>query len=241
MRLLLVHGAWHAGYCWAPLVPHLEAAGHRVVAPDLPGHAAGGADPARQSLEGYIETVVDRIEAESGPVVLVGHSLGGVVASAAAERATPGQVVGLLYVSGVLPRSGQSMMSALLPRYDEPMGVPVSGGTALSLTRRNLTHFFYHDCLDVVNQAARQSVVQAVEPMETPVELSAGRYGQVPRAYLFCDHDRVVTPDAQRRMVRRSVCQASAHLPSGHMPMFSQPEALASALGGLLHRLCTPA
>ena len=193
-------------------------------------------------MEGYIEAVVGWIEAESGPVVLVGHSLGGVVASAATERVTPGQVVGLVYVSGVLARSGQSMMAALLPRYEEPMGVPVFGGTALSLTRRNLTHCFYHDCLDAVDQAVTQSVAQAVEPMEAPIELSAVRYGRVPRAYLFCDHDRVVTPDAQRRMVRRSPCQAFAHLPSGHMPMFSQPEAMGRALGELLHRLsCGPA
>ncbi len=76
---VLVHGAFHGAWCWTKLTPELEARGHRAVAFDLPG---GGEDktPIEQvTLDAYVERVVETVAQESERVILVGHSLGGII------------------------------------------------------------------------------------------------------------------------------------------------------------------
>ncbi|HLY58890.1 MAG TPA: alpha/beta fold hydrolase, partial [Stellaceae bacterium] len=70
---VLVHGAWHGKWCWEKLVPLLEAAGHEVLAPDLPG-MGDDRTPATLSLAAWADFVARRIEDCAEPVILVGHS-----------------------------------------------------------------------------------------------------------------------------------------------------------------------
>ncbi len=85
---LLVHGAWHGGWCWGRVAPRLAAAGHRVLAPSLTGlgdraHLFG----AQVSLATHVDDVLGLVEAEEpeGELVLVGHSYGGNVISGVAD------------------------------------------------------------------------------------------------------------------------------------------------------------
>ncbi|HNV55188.1 MAG TPA: alpha/beta fold hydrolase, partial [Pseudomonadales bacterium] len=107
-NLLLVHGAWHGGWCWRDLRPLLEADGHRVWAPDLPGHGDHPLPVAQVSLQGYVESLCDLIETIGQPVVLVGHSMGGIVISQLAQQ-RPERIERLVYLTAMLPRSGQSL------------------------------------------------------------------------------------------------------------------------------------
>jgi pimeloyl-ACP methyl ester carboxylesterase len=82
---VLVHGAWHGGWCWDRVTPLLETAGHRVDAIDLPGHGTNPADVVDMTLDAYARHVADRVEAAGEPVFLVAHSMGGMSVTAAAE------------------------------------------------------------------------------------------------------------------------------------------------------------
>jgi len=86
---VLIHGGAHGAWCRYKLIPRLTAAGHRVVAPDLPGC---GIDTTRHSdvtLQACVERVCGLIDAAEEPVVLIGHSAGGgVITQAAEERHT---------------------------------------------------------------------------------------------------------------------------------------------------------
>ena len=90
---VLVHGAFHGAWCWYKVIAGLEAAGHRAIAPDLPGHGLDRTPMETCTLDRYVSTVVAAIEAAEEPVVLVGHSLGGVTVSQGAEHVgvTPGR------------------------------------------------------------------------------------------------------------------------------------------------------
>jgi len=84
---VLVHGAWHGGWCWKKVVPALRAAGHEVYTPTLTGlgERAHLANPAID-LATHIADVVNLLEAEElAKVVLVGHSYGGMVVTGVAE------------------------------------------------------------------------------------------------------------------------------------------------------------
>ena len=82
---MLVHGASHGGWCWEKVVPLLEANGHRVCAPDLPGLGNDPTPPANVTLADNVEKLSRLLDKMDEPVVLVGHSLGGITVSALAE------------------------------------------------------------------------------------------------------------------------------------------------------------
>ncbi|MFF2999776.1 alpha/beta fold hydrolase [Streptomyces sp. NPDC057950] len=106
---LLVHGAWHSGECWERVVPLLESAGHRVLTPSLTGHG----DKAHLlgpevGLDTHVDDIVELItEEDLTEVVLVGHSYGGLVISAAANQ-VPDRIAHLVYLDAMVPEDGEN-------------------------------------------------------------------------------------------------------------------------------------
>src|SRR4051812_25684879 len=106
---VLIHGAFHGGWSWYKGVTRLEARGHQVFAPDLPGHGRALDSEKPPTLTQYIDFVVKVLKDCDEPAVLAGHSMGGMVITGAAE-ALPKKVAKLVYVTACLPDNGQSMM-----------------------------------------------------------------------------------------------------------------------------------
>jgi pimeloyl-ACP methyl ester carboxylesterase len=108
---LLLHGAWHGGWCWSRTVPYLTAAGHVVHAPSLTGLGERAAQARPEiDLDTHIDEMCALLECEDlHETVLVGNSYGGMVATGVADRA-PDRVAHIVYLNGMVPRDGQSMM-----------------------------------------------------------------------------------------------------------------------------------
>lgn len=83
----MVHGAFCAGWAFDVFREPFERAGHPVIAPDLPGHGAGASPVVGRSMSDYARSIRRIIRAQSEPPILIGHSLGGLVAQMAATRA----------------------------------------------------------------------------------------------------------------------------------------------------------
>lgn len=83
---VLIHGSWHGAWCWDKVVSILVKEGHTVVAPDLPGHGNDKTPIAKVTLRAYADHVCEVINTQSEPVILVGHSMGGIVITQAAEN-----------------------------------------------------------------------------------------------------------------------------------------------------------
>ncbi|HSV52919.1 MAG TPA: alpha/beta fold hydrolase [Burkholderiaceae bacterium] len=132
--VLLVHGAWHGAWCWGKVAPMLAAAGHPVVAIDLPGHGLNALFPvaydvqprpgafatersplAAITLADYANAVAAAVEsllAAGFPApMVVGHSMGGGAIQAAAELLGPAKIARLVYVAAFMPKDGTSMLS----------------------------------------------------------------------------------------------------------------------------------
>ena len=108
--IVLIHGAWHGGWCWDRVRPALETAGFAVHAPTLPGLATERWVGATPGLEDHIQAVVDTVEDSSGRVLLVGHSYGGMAVTGAAQRVAD-RISGLVYLDAAVPADGCSFAS----------------------------------------------------------------------------------------------------------------------------------
>lgn len=231
-RFVLVHGAWHGAWCWYKVLPQLERAGHRVTAIDLPSLGKDRAPLAAATLERYADTVCEALAAESEPAILVGHSMGGIAISQAAER-HPERIKRLVYLTAFLLRDGETLMGAASQSPTRVTGLTLRSPDRQSTTvnLQLIREIFYAQCPDEDVALARSLLQpQAVAPMATAQSLSAGKFGRVPRVYIECLRDRVIDPALQKAMYQASPCEKVVSIDTDHSPFFSRPVELVSHL-----------
>ena len=230
---VLIHGAWHGGWCWRKVVPLLEAAGHRVLAPDLPGHPPDGECAGEISLETYAGHVCELLQREDDSVVLVGHSMGGGVITQVAEYC-PSRVRLLVYVAAYMPRDGCSIADqaredadSLINKYIE---VDREAGLAV-LDPGGVHDCFYADCSQEDLRFAQANLCpNPLAPFTSPLSISEDRSDSVARVYVECTRDRTITHPMQRRVHAQCHFEKVYTLDSSHSPFFSTPEALCDCL-----------
>ncbi|HEV2523852.1 MAG TPA: alpha/beta fold hydrolase, partial [Gammaproteobacteria bacterium] len=109
---ILIHGAWQGGWCWERIVPRLEAEGHRVFAPDLPGMGQDPTPLAEITLDRWVQFVSDLVYQQKEKVILVGHSRGGLIISQVAEQ-LPEHIQSLVYLAAILVPNGGTLANAM--------------------------------------------------------------------------------------------------------------------------------
>jgi pimeloyl-ACP methyl ester carboxylesterase len=230
---VLVHGSWHGGWCWERIVPRLEAAGHRAVAVDLPGHGANALPVNEVSLERYVAHLGAVLAAEREPVVLVGHSMGGLTISATAER-VPGHIAQLVYVTGYLLRDGQCIRDVAQDDTETRIAanrVMAPDGRSSTVRAEALVETFYHLCPPADAAAACARLVpQAFAVLTTPLHVTAANWGRLPRAYIRCLQDRAIGPKSQTAMLAATPCDPVIDMDTDHSPFYSAPDALTAHL-----------
>ena len=235
---VLVHGSGHGSWCWERILPLLRERGHVVTAVDLPGNGHDDTSLADITLETYAEYVSGILDAQDGPSVLVGHSLGGISISRAAEL-RPDRVAALVYLTALLLKPGQAFMpTESSDPQDVRKALEVRNSWNIS---EDLTHVvykpdlaqhrFYNDCSpEDVAWAKSMIVPQPVGPLISPMDISDANYGQVPRVYIECALDNAVTPDMAREMYTAMPCEEVITMQTGHSPFLSAPDELAGHL-----------
>ena len=242
---VLVHGLFHSGRSWQPLVDRLRDAGATVFAPDLLGSAEGG--PAYFEVADMAEhtrPVRDVIEAAKQPVILVGHSLGGVSVTYLAQQ-IPEKIARVVYIAGMVFANGESgvagiitepeaanhpdaqdLASLLLPA-DNPMGLTLDMSD-LDKVRR----VFYADCDDDVVAAAVTALVptQSILPLLWVSDITPDRFGSLPRVYIETIEDHAIPISTQRAMQARVPGATVVTAQSSHSPFLSQPDTVAEML-----------
>jgi pimeloyl-ACP methyl ester carboxylesterase len=133
-NIILVHGAWADGSSWAKVIPILLSKGHRPTAVQLP----------LTSLQDDVATVKRAIALEQGPIILAGHSSGGVVIT---EAGNDPKVVGLVYIAAFAPDVGHSSGSLGASVEPAPLGNEIRPDSQgyLKLTEAGVKNDFAHD------------------------------------------------------------------------------------------------
>jgi pimeloyl-ACP methyl ester carboxylesterase len=238
---LLVHGAFHGSWCWERVIPALEARGHKVLAPDLPGIGGDPETLAACDLAIWGDFVAGLARKAGEPVILVGHSRGGIVIGEAAERA-PEAVACLVYLTAMLVPGGETMMSTTLATGEPAPSLvitPSADGRLYHADPDSIAELLYN----TTSQDDKARAVARLAPEPAAVFAAAAtatpeRHGRVPRAYIECSEDRVLTLAVQRAMRAALPCDPVFTLNSDHSPFYSALTPLVDALDAiaLAHR-----
>lgn len=237
---ILIHGAWQGSWAWGRLLPFLEQAGIPALAVDLPGNGAEPAPAGDVTLDSYLDyfgRLFDRL-APGDTVALVGHSGGGLVATAIAERFRE-RVSRIAYVAGMMLPSGVSFGGLQRDmQFDQGALSGISNELDWSADRKVSTvrraaakAIFFSDCTpDQAEAAAARLTPQpeggrAISVLHTPE-----RFGTLPRLYIEATEDRSIPIALQRRMQEMLPGARVVSLPTGHAPHFSAPDLVAKAL-----------
>lgn len=236
-EFVLIHGGSDGGFVWEDVVPLLKERGHGVQAPDLPGHGDDDTPIRSISLGSYAGHICEVLDAREGPVILVGHSSGGISITQAAEH-RPDKIETLVYLAAYLPRNGQSMLEIVESdpeaRGDEVI-VDEDGGW-IEFPEAVAREMFGTDVTDDVwDRYQARTRPEPLAPLVTPVLTTQQNFGRVPRVYVETLRDRAVSPALQRRM-RSALPGRVIPLDTGHMPMLSAPRQLAELLSSLASR-----
>ena len=238
---VLVHGAWHGGWCWSKLTPLLLGPGASVYTPTLSGlgeraHLAEMLDPAQLNLDLHIRDIAQLLEYESlKDVILVGHAYAGMVITGVAE-VCPERLSHLIYVNGVVPADGECMAEQLIPVrgpefaawvqgcIDRSQGYLPAPASPEEIGRR----------WGIPDPADREWMFAKVTPQ--PAAAMAGRVHlgnpaarSIPRSFIGGE-EAGFQPVAERV---RAAGWDTYHLDSGHDPMISHPRELADILLGI--------
>lgn len=232
-HFVLVHGAWHGSWVWYKIAPLLEAGGHQVTLINLPAHGIDLSSPGSVTLENYTERVTKFLDTVVDPVVLVGHSMGGIVISSAAE-ARPGKIEKLVYLAAFLVRNGESMIQWASQDTDSITGQnlivdPVAG--TIDVDRSVIEDAFYNTSLPHdITLASTLFRINPLAPIVTELNLTPANYGSVRRFYIKTEQDFAVTPWLQNQMLLASPCESVYSINGDHSPFFSRPLQLTALL-----------
>ena len=230
--IVLVHGAWSDASAWSKVAPVLTAKGYEVIEVNLPGHGKDNTSFATITLQSYVDAVKNAIGSRKN-VLLVGHSMGGVVISQVAEQ-IPGQVKELVYLAAFLPRNGESLLSLSQQDADSHIGkylqVDQANGKA-SLATDGIIDVFAADASKAVaDELVANFKADPLAPFATPVALTDANFGSVKKVYIHTLNDHAVSYTLQQAMVKNGNVAREYAIPTSHAPFISMPGVLAAII-----------
>jgi pimeloyl-ACP methyl ester carboxylesterase len=230
---ILIHGSWHSSWNWHRVIPILENKGHKAIAMDLPGMGRDKTPINEVKMQSTVEKICRLIDSVDGNVILVGHSKNGIMISQAAEY-RPDKIEKLVYLAAYLIPNGKTQKEYSMQDAQGVLKPYVTMHEELhahTLQPEIYKEGLYADCDDNITQLAK--LLLSHEPVEsgiTPLQLTEGNYGRVPRIYIECTEDKAVTPFIQRKMYKEMPCEKVYSLPTSHSPFFSKPQELSDIL-----------
>lgn len=231
--LVIIHGSWQASEGWETVANFLIEMGFPVFLLDLPGHGINAKTKFSViNLHTYVNFVCQQVQEiqKQLPVVLIGHSMAGMVISQVAQNMSIQQ---LIYVAAFLPVSGDSLID--LAKHSPNIGISKNMVTdrtrkSITLDKTNLDKLFYNGCHpEVMEVALSRLQEEPLLPFYGNVRLSEDKFGLIPKSYIECFQDFSISLELQRFMNSRWPCDIRG-LDTGHSPHYSAPEQLAALI-----------
>ena len=216
-NVILVHGAFADGSSYSKVIPLLQAKGLHVVSVQIPLTSFADDMAATKRV----------IAAQDGPVILVGHSYGGVVIT---EAGNDPKVSGLVYLAAFAPDSGQNILE-ISKAFPKPPGMdtlaPQADGFVL-LTDEGVKANFAQDLSET-----EKNILVAVQPMTAGAifgaKVSRAAWHDKPTWYIVSSNDHMIAPEQEKSMAKQMNASTTV-LPASHVVMLSHPKEVAEVI-----------
>ena len=216
-NVVLVHGAWADGSSWAKVIPLLEKAGLKAIAVQNP----------LTSFEDDLAATKRAIALADGPVILVGHSWGGVVIT---EAGADAKVAGLVYVAAFAPDVGEAIPDLGKEFPPAPGGAEIRPDATgyLTLTTKGVFESFAQD-LPLAQKKLIFATQGATNSAVFGAKVANAAWKTKPSWYVIAANDRMIQPDLERKFAQ-AMKATTLTLPSSHVPMLSHPAEVAKLI-----------
>jgi len=230
-HFILLHGAWHGGWCWDGVIKELERAGHSAEAPTMPGHHPDD-DRSKIQFSDYIDKIISVLKRQTGPIVLVGHSSAGFLMQAAAPKAAD-KIAQLTFLNAFILPNGKSQFDLVPPEASEGMTAAAKASP--------------DNCVPVIEDFVR-NMLMAGEPVEMQDALISRLVPQpialfttavhtqdfenltIPKSVVFCKADASLPPGAYLNMAQGLGEYNLIEVEGGHEALFTNPAVVAEGL-----------
>jgi pimeloyl-ACP methyl ester carboxylesterase len=215
--VVLVHGAFADGSSWSKVIERLQAQNINVVSVQNP----------TTSLADDVAAVNRALESQTGPVVLAGHSWGGVVIT---QAGLSDKVAALVYVSAFAPAEGQSINDLFSP-YPQPEwfgAVKADSGSFLTLSPQGIADFFAPDLTPAeIGLVSATQIPFALKSNDDKATQAAWR--TKPSWFVLSENDRIIAPELQKAMAEKIGAQVTP-LPASHVSMLAKPDEVTAVI-----------
>lgn len=231
---VLVHGSWHDGPLWGPVVEALEAMGHVAHAPTVAGHGKGV--DKKVTHDDCVASIVDYVKAqELDDFVLLGHSFGGTVIARVAEE-IPERIARLIFWNAFVPQPGNSLLDETPPHYQElfaALAAETEDNTVMLPFPIWREAFIQDADLDTAKRTYERLSPEPLQPMADKLDLTRFYATEIPKSYINATEDMAL-PQGEwgwhPRMSSRLGLFRLVQLPGSHEVMFTSPALLADKI-----------
>lgn len=230
-HFVLVHGAWHGGWCWEGVIQELKKAGHTAEAPTMPGHNPGD-DRSKIRFEDYVNKIVEVLKKQSAPAVLVGHSSAGFLLQSAAPKASE-KISHLVFLNAFILPDGKAQFDLVPPEASQGMTAaakasPDSCVPVMEDFVRNM--LMAGEPKEKQDALIKRLVPQPLALFTTPVRAKDFDQLKIPKTVVFCKGDASLPPGAYLGMAQGLGKHKLVEVEGSHEALFTAPSVVAQGL-----------
>ncbi len=234
-HFVLLHGAWHGGWCWEGVIKELEKRGHTAEAPTMPGHDPDD-DRTNIQFEDYVNKILAVLNRQETPCVLVGHSSAGFLMQAAAPGASE-KIEGLIFLNAFILPDGKCQFDLVPSEASEGMTAAANASPdncvpiIEDFVRNQLMG---GESVEMQDALINRLVPQPIAIFTTPVSTQEFDNLTIPRSVVFCKEDASLPSGAYLEMARGLGDYKLIEVTGSHEALFTNPGIVAEGLIGAL-------
>lgn len=222
-RYIFIHGACQGGWCWNKIEGLLKSNNIDYETPDLPGHGNDKTPLSEITFEKYVESIRDIIKNTDKKIVLIGHSMGGFIASQVAELEYK-KIDKIIYIASLIPKNNETILSLLKKDKKSKLlkySILSKDKLSVELNLSKMDEILYNNCsFEDIEFGKSKLCKQATFPFNTPIKLTE-EFKKIPKYYIKTLYDNSISIEFQNKLCDRYNNIITKEIKSGHAPFFS--------------------